>query len=147
VDVFGLDHEGVKMSDVQERAEAARRAETLDLWLVVGLEMAALLLWTVYDAADIALTVRAGDGVTTIDVAGVVVTTTLIAAAAVGLRWLLRSRANGLRTWSLVAAAIWVLSFLGPLGATTAQAGWALASFHLVVGAGCFFGVRRIHGR
>lgn len=132
------------MTDVQERSRAD---EIGDLWLVVGLEVAALLLWVVYDAAGIALTVDTGAGVSTIDVAGVVVTTTLVAVAGIGLRWLLRHRENGLQTWSIVAGAVWALSFLGPLGATTTEAGWALVSFHLAVGGGIFFGVRRIHGR
>ncbi|HEY6932899.1 MAG TPA: DUF6069 family protein [Marmoricola sp.] len=134
------------MIDIEQRAEARRRTESAYLWLVVGVELVALVLWVVYDLAGIGLTVRAGAAVRTVDVAGVVVTATLVATSAVGLRWLLHRREQGLRVWSRVAGAVWALSFLGPLGATTTQAGWALASFHLAVGGAIFFGVRRIDG-
>ncbi|HEU4567552.1 MAG TPA: DUF6069 family protein [Marmoricola sp.] len=133
------------MTEIQECRP--RQAEVAELWLMIGLEVAALLLWAVYDAAGIALTVRVGAGVSTIDVAGVAVTASLVAVAAIVLYRLLARWGHGLRTWSVVAGAVWAVSFLGPLGATTMQAGWALASFHLLVGGGMFFGVRRIHGR
>jgi hypothetical protein len=135
------------MSQVQDAAATERRREAADLYLVVGLEVAALLLWAAYDAADVPLRATVGDGVETLGVAAVVITTSLVTVAAIGLRWLLRNRDGGLRLWSRIAGALWVVSFLGPLGAPTSESMFALASFHLLVGGGIFFGVRRIHGR
>lgn len=135
------------MTQVRETTEERRRTDGLELRLVVALEVAALLLWTAYDAADVELVARVGADVRPVGVAAVVLTTTLTTVAAIGLRWLLRGRARGLRTWSILAGAVWAVSFLGPLAAPDTASMLALASFHLVVGGGIFFGVRAIHGR
>jgi hypothetical protein len=139
--------EGEQMIDVQDCTQVECRTRGDDLRLVLGLEVVALLMWAGYDAAGIDLTVRAGSGVTTVGLGAVAVTTTVVTALAIGLRRLLGRRDDGPQLWGVVAAVVWAVSFVGPLGATTAAAGLALASFHLVVGAGIFLGVRRLDSR
>jgi len=133
------------MTDVQSTTASEQRSGIADLGLLVALELVALVMSVVYDATDVTLAARAGSQVQQITLTGVLVTTTVVTALAVGLRWLLRHRENGLRTWSVVAGVVWAVSFLGPLGAPTTESVLALASFHLVIGAGIFFGVRSIH--
>jgi hypothetical protein len=135
------------MITLPEHESRTRRAETASLWLLIGLEVGALLLYVVYDAAGVELAARTGAGVREIGSAAVVVTTTLVSAAALVLWWWLRRRENGMRTWSVVAGAVWAASFLGPLGAPDGESMLALATFHVLVGGGIFFGVRRIEDR
>jgi hypothetical protein len=121
-----------------------------DVYLLVGLEVAAILLWALWRTAGVDLTVDLTadtGGTTDVGVAAVAVTTALVTTAAFGLRELLgRLRVRrGLRAWTIVATAVWLVSFLGPTAATTTDAGAALTTFHLLVGAGVIAGVRRLH--
>jgi hypothetical protein len=69
-----------------------------------------------------------------VSVAGVLLLRVLDAVLQRGMRW-----------WTVVACSVTVVSMLGPLGATTATAGVALASLHLLVAAVVVVGVRRVH--
>jgi hypothetical protein len=113
-----------------------------DLGVVAGALVAAVVTWALWtEAAGITLAAEGRD----VGLGAVIVTTLLVSAAGVGLARVLGRRTAGVRTWTFVAAGVWVLSLLGPLGATTTSAVVALASLHLVVGAVVLFGVRRVH--
>lgn len=107
---------------------------------------AAAVVWAVARAAGIELVVRSGDGTSHVNVVSVVVTAVVVAIAGAGLLRLLERRtSDGLRTWTIVAVAVWAVSFLGPLSATRPSAGLVLASLHLLVGAVVVLGLRRTH--
>jgi predicted NBD/HSP70 family sugar kinase len=73
----------------------------------------------------------------------VVVTPLLVGVAATGLLRLLERRTSrALRVWTVVAMAVWAVSFLGPLSATTLGAGLVLATMHLLVGGVVVVGLR-----
>jgi hypothetical protein len=130
--------------DLSPGQSASSPTTAADLVLLVALEAGAILLWVLWRALGVDLTVDTGNGSRDVGVVGVAVTTALVTAAALGLRRLLRRR--GLRAWTIVAVAVWLVSFLGPTAATTGDAGAALATFHLLVGAGIVVGVRALHG-
>jgi hypothetical protein len=131
----------------QER-EATPEPLVTETGLVVGLVVAATALWGLWRVLGVDLTVHSGhsgSGSSTVGVASVIVSTAVIGISALGLRRALRRR--GLRTWTVVAVGVWLVSFLGPTRATTADAGAALATFHLLVGAGIIAGVHWLHGQ
>jgi hypothetical protein len=129
----------------QER-EARPDPLVTETGLVVGLVVAATALWGVWRALGVDLTIHSGSDsdTSTVGVASVIVSTAVVAISALGLRRALRRR--GLRTWTIVAVGVWLVSFLGPTQATTTEAGAALATFHLLVGAGIIGGVHWLHG-
>jgi hypothetical protein len=88
---------------------------------------------------------RTGHGAhpTSIGLAASIVVSILAAAAGLAVRRLLRQRSNPDRTWTTIALVVLAVSLLGPLGATTAAAGVALAGLHLAVGATIILAVRR----
>ena len=89
---------------------------------------------------------RSADAVHEVGVGSVTVTAMVVSGAGVLLVRLLQSwLPHGLRWWTVVACAVWALSMLGPLGATTAAAGLGLTALHVAVGAIVVFGVRRVH--
>lgn len=105
---------------------------------------AAALVWACARVSDLHLEVRSGSGTTEVTVVSVIVTTLVVAIAGAGLlRVLERRTARGLRTWTIIAAAVWALSLLGPLSATRPAAGLVLAGLHLIVGAVVILGLRR----
>jgi hypothetical protein len=114
-----------------------------DVYLLVALEVAVMLLWTLWQLLDVELEVRGAEGTQQVTLTAVVLTTTLAAVASYVLLWLLRRR--GLRAWTGVAAFVLVVSCAGPLMASSSWAGAALLSFHLLVGIGLIAGVRRLH--
>jgi hypothetical protein len=126
----------------QERSTSHSRRRRAAAF-VPGLVTAAVVLWALWRAAGVDLAVDTGSGVRQVGPAAVAITTALVAVAALGLYRLLHRR--GLRTWTVVALAAWLVSFLGPTTATTTEAGLALASLHLLVGAGVIAGVHLLH--
>jgi hypothetical protein len=119
------------------------RVTDRDVYLLVVLEVAVMLLWALWQLLDVELEVRGAQGTQQVTLTAVVLTTTLAAVASYVLLWLLRR--HGLRTWTGVAAFVLVVSCAGPLTATTSWAGVARLSFHLLVGIGLIAGVRRLH--
>lgn len=119
------------------------RTTDRDVYLLVALEVAAMLLWAFWQAVGVELTVTTETGSREVTLVAVTLTTTLVTVAAYLLRWLLRRR--GLRAWTVAALVVLVLSCAGPLLATSPAAGLALLSFHLLVGVGLVVGVRRLH--
>jgi hypothetical protein len=114
-----------------------------DAVVVLVATVAAALVWAATQAAGIDLLVRSGSGSREVTFASVVVTPLVVGLAGVGLLRLLERRtANGLRTWSVLASAVWAVSFVGPLSATTLSGALALATLHVVVGAVVFVGLR-----
>jgi uncharacterized membrane protein YwzB len=114
-----------------------------DAVVVLVATVVAALVWAATQAVGIDLLVRSGSGAREVALAPVVLTPLLVGFAAVRLLRLLERRtANGLRTWTVTASALWVVSFVGPLSATTVWAGLALATMHLAVGAVVVGGLR-----
>ena len=112
--------------------------------VVVVAAGAAAALWLVAKAAGIDLAVHSGGGSRPVGLVSVIVTVVVVALVGAGLLRLLERRtANGLRTWTIIAVVVWVLSFLGPLSAMTVGAGLVLAAMHLTVGAVVVGGLRR----
>jgi hypothetical protein len=118
-----------------------------DLAIGVAATVSALGLWLAWtQLGGVDLRVRSADDIREIGAASVAVTAPVVSGAGVLLVRLLDSWVpRGLRWWTVAACAVWAISMLGPLGATTASAGLALVSLHVVVGAIVVFGVRRVH--
>ena len=108
--------------------------------------VAACATWALWvDAAGVDLEVHAGDGVRTVGIAAVALTAGIVALAGSLLARLFARSVQGLHWWTVLAGGLWLLSMLGPLGATSVTGGLGLASLHLVVGATVILGVRRVH--
>jgi hypothetical protein len=114
-----------------------------DATVVLVATVVAALVWTGARAAGIDLLVRSGSGSREVTLAAVILTPLLVGFAAVRLLRLLERRtARGLRTWTIVAIAVWTVSFVGPLSATALSGGLVLAALHLIVGAVVVVGLR-----
>jgi uncharacterized membrane protein YhaH (DUF805 family) len=138
------DHQHVGSAPATSERRADRHGTTdRDVYLLVALEVGAILLWAFWDVVDVALEVQSGSGTREVGLVAIVLTTTMVVVAAFAARWLLGPRR--LRTWTITAAAVWIASCAGPLTATTPTAGVALLTFHLLVGAGLIAGVRHLH--
>ncbi|MGH3412198.1 MAG: DUF6069 family protein [Marmoricola sp.] len=129
-------------------AATARTGERTRLGvLALTVEAAAVAVWLLWArVGGVDLVVGTGDSRREIGLGAVGVVTALVTGAALALRWLLRRRTHSMRTWTVVAAVVWAVSFLGPSGAATTAAGLGLATLHLVVGGGILFGVRAANG-
>jgi hypothetical protein len=115
-----------------------------DLAVVLAAVVAGVATWSVWTVAGAELTVDTGSGPRRIGVLTVAVTALLVAAAASGLLRLLETRlSSGRRAWLVVAVAVWVLSLLGPMAATSAETLAALVSLHVVVGVVVVLGLLR----
>ena len=103
-----------------------------------------VLGWLVADPL-LGIDLRTGHGAhpTPVGLFATVLVSVLAAAAGLALRRLLRNRRNPDRAWTVVALVVLAVSLLGPLGATTAGAGVALAGLHLAVGSTIILAVRR----
>jgi len=115
-------------------------------FIVVWAAVAALLIWLVQGpVTGVDLVVRNGNATTT--VGPVAVVAVALAAGLVGwglLALLERVTTRARLLWAVVAVAVLLLSFAGPLGsATTVQAKGALAAMHAVVGAILIAGLSR----
>jgi uncharacterized protein DUF6069 len=107
---------------------------------------AAAVGWAAAHSAGIELAVRSGTATTHVGLASAVAVALIAAiAGAVLLRLLERRETWGLRVWTAVAGAVWLVSLSGPFGALTVWAGLVLAGLHLAVGAVVFFGLRYAH--
>jgi hypothetical protein len=132
---------------VMETHDVRRVPVRQDALVTVVAAAAAVIAWAEWtQGAGIDLVVRRGSGTTTVDAAATVVTVLVVGAVGAGLLRLLESRTpNGLRTWTILAVVVAVLSLGGPLGATTVAAGLALTSLHAVVAVTVIVGERRLH--
>jgi hypothetical protein len=115
-------------------------------WLVVPLVAGSVgaLGWLLADPV-LGIDLRTGHGAhpTSIGLAASIVVSVLAAVAGLAVRRLLRQRGNPDRTWTTIALVVLAVSLLGPVGATTAAAGVALAGLHLAVGCTIILAVRR----
>jgi hypothetical protein len=101
------------------------------------------LTYLVWRGAGVEPAVRGSHGVLHVGLVSVLVTAAVVSVAGLGLLCFIERRdAHGVRTWTLIAALVWLVSFLGPLGAVDLTSGLALASLHLVVGAALVVGAR-----
>jgi hypothetical protein len=118
-----------------------------DLTVVAGALVVALTAWTLWtQAAGVELTIQSGDEVQRVGLGSVAVVAVVVSVAGVLLLRVLDAvLQRGMRWWTVVACSVTVVSMLGPLGTTTATAGVALASLHLLVAAVVVVGVRRVH--
>ena len=118
-----------------------------DAKVVVVAAALAAVIWAAATAAGVDLEVRSGSGTTQVALGSVIVTPLVVGAVAAALLRLLERRTkSGFRTWTIVAVLAWVLSFLGPLSATSPGAGLVLATMHLAVGAVVVGGLRLARG-
>ena len=129
----------------------ASRMERSTSWRVdglvaVGAAGAAAVGWAAARAAGIDLVVMQGSGTTHVSLASAVAVALVAGIAGAVLLRLLERRATwGLRVWTAVAGAVWLVSLTGPFGALTLSAGLVLAGLHCGVGAVVFFGLRYAH--
>jgi hypothetical protein len=125
---------------------APRRRLAADGTVALVAMLAASVAWACANAAGMDLEVHSGSGTNEITIVPVIVTPMLATVVGVGLLRLLERRTTrALRVWTIVAVAVWALSFLGPISATAPGTGFVLAGIHLLVGAVIVFGVRRTH--
>jgi Family of unknown function (DUF6069) len=126
----------------------SRRSKPIgELAVVIAVLLAAVATWTLWaQVGGVELTVQSGDDVRTVGVGSVVAVAAIMPIAGVLLlRALEAILSRGMRWWTAIACTVTLISMLGPLGATSATAGVALASLHLLVAAVVIFGVRRVH--
>jgi len=118
-------------------------------FIVVWAAVAALLIWLVQGPlTGVDLVVRNRDATST--VGPVAVVAVALAAGLVGwglLALLERVTTRARRLWAVIAVVVLLVSFAGPLGATTIQAKGALAAMHAVVGAILIAGLYRTSRR
>lgn len=106
--------------------------------------VAAVVVWVMARVLGVDVAVRSGSGPQPVGVVSVAITALVVAAAGAGLLRLLERRTTrGLRTWTVVACVVWLVSFVGPTAGATPAAGLALAALHLVVGGVVVLGLRR----
>jgi Family of unknown function (DUF6069) len=115
-------------------------------WLsVAGAVVGAALVWLIaVPLAGIELVAKpVGGPEMHINLVAVVASSLVVGLAGLGLLTLLERRgANGLRTWTIVAAVVLVLSLGSPLGGESGGAKVSLLAMHLVVGAVLITGFR-----
>lgn len=129
------------------KAGERRRTAGADVLVVLGTAVVGLVTWAAWtQLGGVSLSAETGGGTREVGAPSVTVAALLAATAGVLLaRMLLSWLPRGLRWWTVIACAVWLLSFLGVLGAVSAAVGLGLASLHLVVGACVVAGVRRVH--
>ena len=117
--------------------------------IVVWAAVAALLIWLVQGPlTGVDLVVRNGNATSTVGPVAVVAVALVAGLVGWGLLALLeRVTTRARRVWAVVAVVVLLLSFAGPLGATTIQAKGALAAMHAVVGAILIAGLYRTSRR
>lgn len=126
-----------------ERAVAPASTTRREAAVVVIAGVSAALVWLAAKVAGVDLVVHSGSGSRPIGLASVIVTAIVVAGVAAGLLHVLERRTSrGLRVWTIVAMAVWVVSFAGPLSAMRLEGGLVLATLHLVVGAVVVGGLR-----
>ena len=119
-------------------AECVRKRRRTRALAVVAAAAATFVVWTVaVPIAGVDLVVDSGSGSTTVTPVAVVLVTVLAGLAAWGLLALLeRFTRRGTTIWSWTAAAVLLVSLLGPIGsADGGGATAALLAMHLVTGA------------
>ncbi|HET7069937.1 MAG TPA: DUF6069 family protein [Nocardioides sp.] len=127
----------------RDKAPTPATAFRADAAVVLVATVVAALVWAGARAAGIDLKVRSGSGSREVTLAAVILTPLLVGFAAVRLLRLLERRtARGLRIWTIVAIAVWAVSFAGPLSATAPSGGLVLAALHLMVGVVVVVGLR-----
>src|SRR6478609_423887 len=91
------------------------------------------LIYLVWRAMGCDLAVRSGHETHQVGLVSALVTAAVVSVAGLGLlRFLERRQPRALRTWTIVACAVWLVSLLGPLGAADPKSGAALVSLHLI---------------
>ena len=94
------------------------------------------VFFALYNGAGIDLAVRTGNGVDHVGPIAVAVMSVVAALAGWGLLALLeRAAARGRLSWTIVAAAVFVVSLLGSAGGVGTSAKLGLAALHLTVAA------------
>src|SRR5262245_35082971 len=130
---------------VEERTEHHTRNWRDDWQVAVVAAAAAAAVWVVATQLfSVDLAVRSGPATQHVNVVSVVVTAVVVAMTGAGLLGFLERRtAQGRVIWTVIAVAVWVVSFAGPLGAQSVAAGLWLAAMHVVVGAVVVVGLLR----
>ena len=134
---------------VEQETTAERTSMRTDAGVVAVAVVAAVGAWVLWtQVAGVDLVVRTGNSDQAMSAVAVVVSALVPTVFGVGLlRFLERRMADGLRVWTILASGVFVVSLLGPLGATTAEGKLALASLHLVVTLVLVIGLRGVRRR
>ena len=123
--------------------EPTRSRHGADHTIAVLATALAGLTWLGWRALGSDLAVRSGQDTHQVGLVSALVTAVVVSVAGLGLlRFLERRQPRALRTWTVIAGAVWLVSLLGPLGAADLGSGLALVSLHLVVGAVVLIGAR-----
>jgi Family of unknown function (DUF6069) len=130
---------------LEAKTETRRVSVGRDLLVGAAAAVAALAAWSFWtQVAGVDLVVHRGDSTQQVGAAAVAVTVLVMSGLGIGLlRFLVARTANGLRTWTTVAAVVGVVSLLGPLGATTLVAGIALVTLHAITASVLVLGLRQ----
>ncbi len=130
-------------TQVTERPMAQRVPVRVDAVVGATAAVVAVGVWSFWtQLVGVELEVRGGQS---IGIASVLATVLVVSVLGVSLLRLLESRtANGLRTWTIIAAVVLVASLTGPLGATTAAAALVLVSLHVGVAGVLIVGLRQV---
>lgn len=136
------------MSDLLQSTSERPRTRVpwlTDLSIVVGATVSSLVAWLcLAQLAGVDLEVGSGGSVREVGGLAVAVTALLTSLVGVLVLRVLESRGTGgLRTWSVVAVVVTLVSFLGPLGATTGAAKGALLALHTIVATVVIVGAHR----
>jgi len=130
-------------TDTHPTTGPARTRHGVDHTISVLATGVAGLVYLGWRAVGSDLAVRSGQDTHQVGLVSVLVTAAVVSVAGLGLlRFLERRRPRALRTWTVIASAVWLVSLLGPLGAADLASGLALGSLHLAVGAVVLIGAR-----
>jgi uncharacterized protein DUF6069 len=125
-----------QVQQVEQRVGVRGRRWRDDWPVAVAAAVGAAVDWTVAtQLAGVDLAVGSGSSTQRVGVVSVVVCAIVVTVAASGLLRMLEARtAHARRIWTAVALVVGLLSLVGPLGASSLQAGLSLVSLHAVVG-------------
>jgi uncharacterized protein DUF6069 len=122
-------------TDRTDRAGCARQRRRARALAVAGATAATYTIWAGAALAGVDLAVRTGTGEQTVGPLAVVLATVVAGLAGWGLLAALeRFTRRAATVWTITAAAVLVISLLGPLGATTIGAAATLTALHLAAG-------------
>ena len=129
----------------EENPTRTRSRWRADLGVGVAAGLLAGAAWMVWTIVGVEFDVPSSDGTREVGIVAVLASAWVMGLlGAMALRLLEALTSRGLTIWTVLATASLVLSFGGPMGATTIEASLALASLHVVVGTVVIFGLRAV---
>ena len=129
---------------MEERVEMRARRWRDDWPLAVAAAVAASVDWAAIQLSGVDLAVGSGSDAQQVGLVSVIGCAAVVAVVASGLLRFLEARSpHGRGIWIAVALVVGLLSLVGPLGASSLQAGLALVSLHAVVASVVLVGLLR----